>query len=279
MSYRRKHIKNKIHKITPKKSILRRPIFWIFVLFLILFIAAVYFYLFYSGFQIKNIIISGNVKVQSEDIENLVSYSINKKLIGLGGWNAMSKSIFLTNPPELQSLILKTFPMIETVLVEKNFPQNISLQINERKPIAVFCPSTSSGQASDQCFFIDKNGVVFEEIQNTSQDMPILSQMIDDKKAFVGENAIGKDVMNVILKIEKNLKDNFQINIKEAFLSNPFRLDVKTSENWQVYFNLSSDTDLQITKLNSLLKDEISQKERTSLQYIDLRYKDRAYYK
>jgi len=275
MSYRKKHIKSKIHKITLKKSIFKKPIFWIFLLVLIIFFTALYFFLFFSGFQVQNIIISGNETIQSKDIENLVSNNVNKKIITIGNWSITSESIFLTNPPELQKIILNSFPIIETATIKRRLPQSVSLKIEERKPFAIFCQPDQNGK----CFFIDKNGVIFEPLQNLPQDMPVLEQSIDSKEAFVGESVIGKDIMNVILKIEKNLKDNFQINVKGAFLSNPLRLDVKTNENWQIYFDLNSDTDLQIIKLNSLLKDEISKTSRAKLQYIDLRFKDRAYYK
>ena len=270
MSYRKKHIKNKIHKIKPKKPVLKTPIFWIFILFLIAVFTALYFVLFYSGFQVENIIISGNEKIQSKDIEKIVFDNINKKI---------TKSIFLTNPPELQQLILKSFPLIETVIAERRLPQAVTIKIRERKPFAVFCPSTASGQASDQRFLIDKNGVIFGELQNLPQDMLIIKQALNNKEVFTGENVIEKNIMDMISKVETSLRDNFQVDIAEALVSDPARLDIKTSENWQIYFNLNSNTDLQIIKLNSLLRDEISATSRASLQYIDLRFGDRAYYK
>jgi len=82
----------------------------------------------------------------------------------------------------------------------------------------------------------------------------------------------------LILQIQGNLKDNFQINVKEAAISLPERLNIKTSENWQIYFNLESDINLQITKLNLPLKEEISPEKRENLEYIDVRF-SRAYYK
>jgi len=109
--------------------------------------------------------------------------------------------------------------------------------------------------------------------------MPIITQTLNSNDIFTGESVVDRNVISAISKIEKNLKDNFQIDIKEALVSNPLRLDIKTNENWQIYFDLNSDTNLQIIKLNSLLKNEISQTSRASLQYIDLRFKDRAYYK
>ena len=129
--------------------------------------------------------------------------------------------------------------------------------------------------------FVLRNGVIFEELQSLAQrqDMPIITQTLNSNDIFTGESVVDRNVISAISKIEKNLKDNFQIDIKEALVSNPLRLDIKTNENWQIYFDLNSDTNLQIIKLNSLLKNEISQTSRASLQYIDLRFKDRAYYK
>ena len=87
--------------------------------------------------------------------------------------------------------------------------------------------------------------------------------------------------MLAIYEIEKNLKDNFQINLSDALISTPIRLDIKTGEGWQIYFNTDTDSDItsQLTKLDLLLQKEISAESRQSLQYIDLRFKDRAYYK
>jgi hypothetical protein len=74
------------------------------------------------------------------------------------------------------------------------------------------------------------------------------------------------------------LKDNFQINLEEALVTSPLRLDVNTSENWRIYFDLGPDSDinLQLTKLNLLLNGGISTASRKTLRYIDLRPKDRA---
>ncbi len=70
-----------------------------------------------------------------------------------------------------------------------------------------------------------------------------------------------------------------KLKIEEFNISSPTRLDVKTIEGWWVYFSTAFDIDLQITKLNLLLEKEISQEDRGVLKYIDLRFKDRAYYK
>lgn len=278
MSYRRKHIKNKIHKIKPGKSIFKRPVFWYAVLFLILVCAGFYFFVFFDKFQVKNIIISGNEKTSSEKIENVVHDSINKKIISFFNWNVLSRSIFWVNKEKLNKEILEQFPIIGKIRIDKNLPHTLILGITERKPIGVFCNIDAGEQ--QQCFLIDVNGIIFEPLAVAPEDFLIVRQISEQSQVLVGEDVIGKNIMDFILRIKKNLKDNFQIDIKEALVTSPLRMDVKTSENWQIYFNLDPDSDinLQITKLNLLLSGQISPEARNSLQYIDLRF-DRAYYK
>ena len=279
MSYnRRRHIKNKIRKIRPKKSIFKRPIFWYLILFLILISVVFYFLLFSPNFQVKNIIISGNEKTSLEGIKNIVENNVNKKIISFLDWTLESGSIFLVRPEKVEKDILEKFPIIEKIKIDKNLPQTLMLSIIERKPLGVFCDSKITD--NQQCFLIDENGVIFELLAAVPNGYPIVRQILNQPQLFVGEDLIEKNIMNIISKVKKNLKDNFQIDIEEAFITSPLRLDVKTSENWQIYFNLDADSDinLQLTKLNLLLSVKISPETRKNLQYIDLRF-DRAYYK
>jgi cell division septal protein FtsQ len=281
MSYRRKHVKNKIHRIKPKKSVLKRPIFWYLVLFFVIVCSGIYFALFFSPLWVVNITISGNEKVKTDEIKNLVLTDVNKKIIGGFGFNVISKSIFFANSAGIKKQILNRFPLIASAAVTKNFPQSIDVKVRERKPFAVFCSSANSARAQNDCFFIDDTGVIFQELQEIPPDMVIVRQAFDSRQVFAGEDAINQSIMSAISKIEKNLKDNFQINLTDAVVSTPVRLDVKTNENWQIYFSLEPDSDisLQLTKLSLLLQQQIASDARKNLQYVDLRFKDRAYYK
>ena len=154
-------------------------------------------------------------------------------------------------------------------------PQTIVLGITERKPIGVFCSSESLDSG---CFLVDNNGIVFEPLTILPQDVTIVRQAINDKQVFTGENVVAQNMMDAIYKIQKSLKDNFQINLLEALISTPVRLDIKTGENWQIYFDLDAraNIDSQIEKLNLLLNSDHLATSRKNLKYIDLRPKDRA---
>ena len=84
--------------------------------------------------------------------------------------------------------------------------------------------------------------------------------------------------MDLLLKLEKNMRDDFKIKIKEATITSPIKLSVTTGEGWKIYFNLGddSDTSVELAKLNLLLNGGMTAQERENLRYIDLKPKDRA---
>lgn len=269
MNYRRKHIKPKIDRFKNKKWLIKKPLFWLLALFIILISGAFQFILFYPKFQISNIQILGNAKTDKKDIEDLAWIIADQKIFNIAGLNIKTKSIFTINGEKLKENILKKIPQIKEIKIQKKFPQDIILEVKERQPFAVFC------QNEQECFLIDKDGVIFEK----SNDVTIMPVMRKDsiREVFLGENVFDKNIMDIIYQIINNLKDNFGITIKEVLLSD--LLVFKTSENWQIYFDAKSDIGSQITKMNILLKDEIPLAARKDIQYIYLQYKDKAYYK
>lgn len=272
MSYRKKHIKNKIHKIKPKKSIFKRLWFWLAILFLVIILSSFYLVLFYQGIWVSNIIISGNNKITSRELDDIVSANINTGLVKFWNFDITSKSIFLVNIEKLNKQILEKFPTIEKASASKKFPQTIMLGVTERKPVGAYCNSAS------ECFLFDQNGVAFEPLHLPIDDFIIVRQAAENGQMFVGEQVVAQNIVSAISKIKENLRENFQIDLTEAMLTSPIRMNITTKENWRIYFDLDIDSDInsQLTKLTILLKEEISPESKMNLRYIDLRPKDRA---
>jgi len=274
--YRYKHKKHKYkrtYRVKRKKSIFRSRFFWLSFLFLIILGVAFYFLVFSSFFQVKEIKISGNIKVPIEDIRNIISDKVDKRIVFFN-----LKNIFLADLKEIDKIILEKFPQIAGVSLDRNFPDVLAAQIEERKPVAVFCftrPSFAEqnlgGQAED-CFFVDKEGIIFEKISETP------SEILRIKKSSLvlglepGKEVIGKEFLSQILKINSKLKDKLKIPLQELLIVSERRLDVKTSEGWQIYFNPKEDLDWQLTELDILLKERIPPDKRGKIEYIDLRF-------
>lgn len=278
MSYRKKHIKSRINKIKPKRSILTRLWFWVLILILVVIFFGSYFVLFYSGFQVKdsNIIVFGNERVSTQEIKSLALKYSNTGLVNFWNIKVTSDSIFLIDKDRISTDILEKFPEIGKLTINKKLPQALLLGIEERKPVGVFCDD------KNKCFLVDVNGVAFGPQVNLPTDVTIVRQSAETSLVrgdiFAGEKVIEQKIVDNIYKVQKNLKDNFQIDLKEALVTSPIRLNVKTKENWQIYFDLSSGADInsQLTKLDLLLDGGMSANQMENLRYIDLRPKDRA---
>lgn len=264
-----KYIKYKKKYYLIKKRrliIIRKSLFLFLILFFFIFLSTSFFLFFSKKFQIKEIKILGNEQIKTESLERIILNKIRKRFIFFE-----SRSIFLINKKKLTKEVLKKYPEIEKIKIEKEFPRLLIINIKERKPLGLFCQQK-------ECFLIDKNGIIFKKFEKTSKNQIIirfLNSLNLDK--ILGKQIINKKIIDRILIIKNNLKDNFQIKIKEVFISLP-KLEIKTGENWFIYLKLNSNFDLQMTKLNLLLKDEISSQDRKNLEYIDLRF-SKVYYR
>jgi cell division septal protein FtsQ len=272
MSYRRNQVKSKINKITPKRPIFACLWFWLLILVIVVALTLTYFLLFFPGLQVRDIVISGNEKVKTEDLQKLISENVNTGLINFLTIKVFSRSIFLLNIAKLDKEILEEFPIIEKISIDKKWPQAVTFIVTERKPVGVYCAN------SESCYLIDENGVIFEKLDSAPSDFAIVRQIFKGGDIFVGETVVQKNILDIISSINKILNDKLKINIKEALVTSPIRLNIRTSEGWKVYFDLApnSDQSAQVAKLNLLLGGEISPDVRKTLKYIDLRPKDRA---
>ena len=254
MSYRKKHIKNKIHGIKPRKSIFKKLWFWAVILFMVVISTGIYVVCFCSVFQVKDVLIYGNDKVKTQDLEEFISKGINIDLIDFLNIKISSRGIFLINKDKIEKDILEGFPVIESANVIKKLPQTLVFNVVERRPFGVFCPISVGGQ-NGGCFFIDQKGFIFDPLLKIPDNFMIVRQPAEDQQFYAGKKIVADNIMDAIFKIQKNMKDNFQIGLKEALIVNSSRLNIVTNENWKIYFNLSgnSDINLQITKLEILL--------------------------
>lgn len=256
----------KPHRIRRKKSFLKNRYFWLSLFIFVIFGASSYFLFFADFFQVKEIDISGNQKITTEDIKKEVS-----SLISINFMNFSSKSIFLTNFRNINSEILKKFPQLVSISFKRDFPNRITVEAEERKPVAVFCPDLN-------CYSIDIEGVAFEKVEVIFSYFPRINNIEGKSSVSLGENIIDKDILNFILDANKGLAEKSKIIVEEFSLPSSQRLNVKTKEKWEIYFNLKEDFNWQLEKLNLVLEKEIPPEKRKDLEYIDLRF-TRVYFK
>lgn len=253
----------KPHSYKRKKPILRQRFFWLGILIALMLFSAFYFLLFSKTFQITKIIVTGEEKVVKGDIESLAEQKLESSILFL-----KTKSIFTVDLGQIKEDILNQYPQIAQAQVSRGFLDAVKIEITERQALAVWC--------SVNCFLLDGEGIIFEQIPETEADLFIIRT--ESSSGKLGDKVIEKALLSQVFEIKTQTEGNAGIPVQEAFLVSEERLNLKTTEGWQIYFNLRGDLNWQITELKLVLEKQISLQKRGKLEYIDLRF-SRVYYK
>jgi cell division septal protein FtsQ len=202
--------------------------------------------------------IVGNEKVAANSIKDIVFGNIGRRIFFFN-----TKSIFFLNLKKAEKILLESFPRISQVDWKKRLLKSLLVKIKERNSAALFCQN-------DDCFLIDQKGVIFEKSPEAFLNDVIIEQKEETVDLSLGSRVFEDEEMEKILKI-KSAMDKLGIALKKIFLVSETRINVKTREGWEVYFNPEKDLGWQITELNVVVQSIASDK-RKKLRYIDLRF-------
>lgn len=250
-------------KIRKKKSILKNRFFWEVILFLVFVGISFYILIFSPLFQVKEIVVSGNERVSGEKIKTIIWANLERKKLFFS-----TKSIFLVNLNRTKRDILDKFPQIDEVEASRGFPNVLNVLVKERREIAAFLQN-------EKCFLLDQEGIIFKECGLENDLVKIIEKRNKDSSPSLGDRVLEKEYLDSILKIKNYISEKFDFKVKE-FLVLADRLTVRTSENWEIYFDPQGDLNWQLTKLNLVLKQKIPPERRKDLEYIELRFGDLA---
>ena len=252
------------HKINFQKS----KIIFFWTLFLILVLG--YIFLFSPIFEIKQINISGNKTIKEEEIKDSLNNFLNKQALIFFNKN----NLFLATSGRIKSVLDKEFPKIASVQISKSIIKRfINLKIIERKEVGIFC-------REKKCYYIDQHGIAFEKAPETRGTLILVIKDESQSLIRIGEEVIKEDKLITLIQIKQRLTSQLGLGILNFEIKSGILRDLRANINqeWYVLFDWSKDLEKQVKALRLILSEKIK-KDRSNLDYIDLRIDGRAYYK
>jgi len=263
MRYKYQHQK---YRVKRRKSIFRNRFFWEGLLVLIFLGALFYFFFLSSVFQINEIKVSGNKRVSTESIQNVIGGQISEKIIFF-----QSESIFLVDFPKIKKVLLAEFPNIYEIYLKRKFPDIILVQIDEREAVANWC-------RGEDCFYLDKEGIIFE--RGKDEGKLIIRSETSEGELILGSEAVEKKIVDAVLEIQKELKEDLGLAVNEFILpQEKHKLTVKMPEGWEIYFDTQREVSDQLFNLDLALKEKIPPEKRGNLEYVDLRFGNKVFFR
>lgn len=247
-----KHYRKK--KIKRRKSML-------FLICLIFLIVLVYIFLFSSLFKIQAIEILGNKEVEAEEIKNSFDYG----------------NIFLVTENKIKNDLIKKIPKIGDLEISKNLiKRSIKLTIEERGRLGIACQVK---EETEDCFYIDKQGVIFEQAPQTSGSLILLIKDYSQREFYLGKKIFEQRIVDFISQARQGLSSEIGLTALDFNVLSfpPKDLKVMTNEGWYIIFDLEGDIKNQLRSIKVALEEKIENRE--NLEYVDLRIENRIYYK
>jgi len=257
---------------------LRIKIFFI-ILFIISFFGLVYWFIFLSPyFQIKKITIEGFNQSFSEKIELILEqnnrrftpfliYEIFPQYLE----NNKSYATFFNS--DLEGFLLRQYPKIEKIDIKPDIRKaTLAVNIQQRTIDFLWC-------IENDCYYMDKNGVIFEKALETQGSFLKKIIILDTKKRFLGDKVIFQDQLEKINKIfilvegkESPISIDF-LEIKEENFSS---IKIVVNEGFYILYSLTDDFS-EVLKIITEIKKQKLKGDFSNLEYIDCRYLPKVY--
>ena len=280
--YQSKQYKNPHIKLDNTNSMPKRA-FYCFILFLA-FSGALYFLFGWNFFNIKKIEVSGNKNISEIEIIDLVNEQmLNRKFIIFSQAN-----IFLFNKNQLRQSLSEKI-ILQKVKIDRRFPDTIRIEIFEKEPLAILITQSKA-------YYMDLEGLIVSLVKDQAElniqkvgdfdifrheivakNLPIIYDL--ENRGAELNNIIATEkttifIIELIKKLPKNI--NYDISYYEYDAKNR-EVVANIIEGWRVRFNIDLNLDSQIDNLAVLLRENI--KDTRNLDYIDLRFGERVFYK
>lgn len=266
-------ISGKKRNIYGGNPLARKVLNW--MMLLVFFGVAIYVFFFSPLMAVNSIIVSGTESLDNEKITNVVNSAISGKYLDLVNRN----NLILLSKKNIIQALKSNFKKIQSVEINKEFPDKILVKIAERQSSLVFC-------SGDPCYVIDSAGRAyaaadFQSGELGENELTILRDL-SQKNISIDDVFLDKDLLSFVQAIRNRIKIDLDIDVKQEF-STPTLISgdirVETADGWKVYFNKDIGIDKEMEMLKTALNNSIDKNRKNDLDYIDLRVDNKVYYK
>lgn len=253
-----------------KKPVSKGKKYFFLIFFIIFFVIGGGVWLLrFPALQISLIRFSGLRVLREAQVRQVVSDFLS------GAYAAViPRSAFLFVDTEaISDVLLNTFPRIQSIEIQKEFPDTLVLAVRERTFWGIFCGR------GNLCAYIDEEGVAYEEAPYAVGSI-IRKVKSDGESVVPGERAVSPELMERLIVLDTRAESVLGSAIIEYRLPEqaPGEIHVTTADGFQIYFNREDDFENVFRVLKTALEEEIGDR-RYEIEYIDARFGNKVFYK
>jgi hypothetical protein len=236
--------------------------------------------------NIDAIEITGNKIIETEEIKEVVE----KEILGYYIWVFPKSNIFLYPKNHIQKTLNQRFKRLRNIAFSMRDRKILEISVTERVPKYTWCGTTLPESNTDNgiCYFLDETGYIFDEAPYFSGEVyfklygPV--NLADDSPAG---SYFSSDIFQKLISF-KEILENLELKpmalyVQEKGDAKMYLSSVASSVDPEIIFKKDADFEKIAENLEAALTTEPLQtdfkKKYSTLQYIDLRFGNKVYYK
>lgn len=224
---------------------------------------------FTDTFQIQSVTVVDAREHTSAAVHQLVSERVARL--------PLRDNIFLVDPLSLERVILLHLPQVRTVHVTRKLPGTIKVIIQEKEPSFLLL-------SGGRYYFVDGEGIAYEEARLEHLPGVVLPTVKNDDRAarvLIGTAVVEHQFVQFIGGLAQLLPERVAAQVAEIHIPSLAAREahVLLTNNWRILFDSTRPAAVQMTVLETLLRESISADEQAVLEYVDLRVPNRVYYR
>jgi cell division septal protein FtsQ len=220
-------------------------------------------------FRVQAVTVLDGREHTTADVERIIEEELAKV--------PLQRTIFFVQTDVLEARIKSELPQLRTVKVERKLPDTLKVVLQEKTPTLLLL-------SNGTYYFVDEAGVPYEEAALHTLPgvvLPVVKNSDKEAKVTLGVPAVTAEFVSFMQHITEHLGDALKAKVAEIRIPSLAAREVHfiLDSNWVVKFDVTRDPAGQLAVLGRIVKEMLEDGEQTSLEYIDLRIPNRAYYK
>ncbi len=236
-------------------------------------------------FSIQTIEVSGAKEVPVSLITKYVEMELYD-----GSHRILSRSnLFLYPRTSIEKAVAGYFPRIRTASISREslLAQAITVLVEERAPYARWCPSPfAPGKPAGDCFLMDDGGFIFADVATSTDALKthyVFRGAIATSTSPIGQQFLPGRLSGILALLDRLGQAGRSAESVSVESEQDFEVTVSPAEGAKRGFivraSFGNDGGAVVRNLELVLSSDILRGKEAELEYVDLRFGNRVYYK
>lgn len=226
--------------------------------------------------KIHSITISGNTLVPTAALKKIAEDAAASALLGV----FKKDNIVLYPKSTIEGEITDQYKSVQKVDVSFKTANDLLINVVERKPAYLWCASQQ--EVPKNCFYMDDTGYIFSEAPSFSGNIFFIYYGLVDPKNAIGSTYLSAATLKSLKTFVESIK-TLGADPRGLFAFGEDNYDLILYPNTKILLNGRTDFSRIFGNLEAVVKKQVQGGGRgnffQNLEYIDLRFASKAYFK